>query len=410
MSDKIYKMMLLKRRLCKRLDIVVIAMLAISFYISVVLFGGFKGPEIIHVTDLHRCPACYGVTVCPELYSNQITLDSSHWSNMFNAKNIYHGYTKSSRRVILKKLAHDWELNEFDSKLCSEFRLNSDCKPVQLLNMTNIDDKVLDIVEFNITWPDTEPRKGLVLCPYAFSIYDLLKPVFSNKKDNYKSEMLNIWTMLSINPEPIILQVLPRSKGWPVPAFAGVCGRLEVVAYEGEPLSSLLHVAWHRRLNYAQKILEAAMDFTFKHERFRFYLMDWSLDNIVVNERDEITFVDLEDVIILDKHISPKSELTDWYKRYNRESIGPGFSFSIENMCKHHLSDHNLWAACYILIGDENPLLYPIPKEVNTSRPYFERLLSACLNGDDRFQTIRKLQHVIEEMLNDEKILRSGVS
>ncbi|CAH2057095.1 unnamed protein product, partial [Iphiclides podalirius] len=121
--------------------------------------------------------------------------------------------------------------------------------------------------------------------------------------------------MLSINPEPIILQIIPKSQGWPVPAYAGVCGRLEVVAYEGEPISSLLHKEWHRKLKYAKKILDAAMDFTFKHDRFRFYLMDWSLDNIVANENDDIYFVDLEDIIVLDKHISPRKDLADWYQR-----------------------------------------------------------------------------------------------
>lgn len=63
------------------------------------------------------------------------------------------------------------------------------------------------------------------------------------------------------------LQVIQKSKGWPVPAYAGVCGRLEVVAHEGEPLSALQHIEWHKKLKYAQKILNAAMDFTFKHDR-----------------------------------------------------------------------------------------------------------------------------------------------
>ncbi|XP_023951413.1 divergent protein kinase domain 2A [Bicyclus anynana] len=405
MSD-FYNRMLLRRRFCKRVLLMLIAF-SVSFYASVFLFGGFNGPQVMRLTDLNRCPACYGVTVCPELYSNQITLDSNQW-NMFNAKNIYNGYTKSNRRVVLKKLAHDWELKEFDDSLCKKWRLKQDCKAIQLLNISNVDEKLLKIVEYNLTWPDTEPRKGLVMCPYAYSLYDFIQPLLNNKREGFKSEMINVWTMLSINPEPIILQVIPKSKGWPVPPYGGVCGRLEVVGHEGEPLSSLLYVAWHRKLKYAQKILNAAMDFTFKHDRFRFYLMDWSLDNIVVNEKDEITFVDLEDLIVLDKHISPKKDLPDWYERYSREALGSGFTFSIENMCRHHLSDHNLWAACYILAGEENPLLYPIPKEVNSSRPHFDRLLSTCLHGEDRFRTVSKLQHVIEEMLSDNKIVRFG--
>ncbi|XP_063369786.1 divergent protein kinase domain 2A [Cydia amplana] len=401
--DKLYKRFL-RRRLCTRFLFMIIVFTT-SFSISVLLFGDLKSPVVMHITDLDRCPACYGVSVCPELYSNQIMLESgNHWSRMFNAKNVYYGYTKSNRRVVLKKLAQNWELQEFDSKLCKSWQLKDDCKPRDLLNLSNIVNKIKNMVHYNFSWPDTEPRKGLVFCPYATGILDFINT--SNKKfTDSKSDLINIWTSLSINPEPLILKVIPKSKGWPVPAYGGVCGRLVVEAHEGESLASLLHVPWHRKLKFAKKILDAAMDFTFKHDRFRFYLMDWSLDNIVANEKDDISFVDLEDVIVLDKHIYPGKDLPSWYQRYTRELMGSGFTFSIENMCIHHLSDHNLWAACYILAGDEMPLLYPIPKDVNAYRPYLDKLLKGCLNGEDRFSSITKLQHVVKEMLMDEKIV-----
>ncbi|XP_013191735.2 divergent protein kinase domain 2A [Amyelois transitella] len=409
MIDKKYERMLLRRRFCKRV-IFMILVFGLSFYASVLMFGDLKSTNVLQLIDLNRCPACYGVTVCPELYSNQILLESNYgWTKMFNAKNIYYGFTKSNnRRVVLKKLSHSWELKEFDSKLCKTWGLKENCKPTDLLSVKNADKKIKNLVKYNLSHPETEPRKGLVYCPYPYSIYSLLQPVFNNQLTKYASDVINIWTMLSINPEPIIIQVLPKSKGWPVPAFGGVCGRLELVAYEGEPLSSLMHVAWHRKLKFASKILAAAMDFTFKHDRFRFYLMDWSIDNIVANERDEVTFIDLEDVIVIDKHISPQKDLPHWYKRYSREFTGHGFTFSIHDLCKHHLSDHNLWAACYVLAGQENPLLYPIPNEVNVSRPHFDVLLNECLNGQDRFRTMPKLQQVISDMLADEKIVGFG--
>lgn len=213
MKDKMYRIMLLRRRYCKR-GVCAILVLAASFYIYILLFGNLKSPQIIHITDLHRCPACYGVSICPELYSNQINLDTGgHWSLAFNAKNIYYGSTKSKIKVILKKLAHDWEFKEFDSNLCKKWNLEETCKPIHLINTSNVEDKIINIVQYNFTWPDSEPRKGLVLCPYAYSIHDLIKPLIGNRKLNYKSEMLNIWTMLSINPEPIILQVKNHTLG-----------------------------------------------------------------------------------------------------------------------------------------------------------------------------------------------------
>ncbi|KOB52977.1 UPF0672 protein C3orf58-like protein [Operophtera brumata] len=286
------------------------------------------------LTDLHRCPACYGVSVCPELYSNQITVVDygTGWSNLFNAKNVYYGYTNSNRGVVLKKLAHDWELEELDLSLCKRWNLPVNCKPMDLANSTNIDEKIVKLVQDNTRSKSNEVSvtQKLVLCPYAYSVYDFVQPA---------------------------LNVIPKSRGWPVPAYGGVCGRLELVGYEGVPLSSLMHVEWHLKLKYARKILNAAMDFTYKHES------------------------------------SPFSTL---------------FAMETKQICQHHLSDHNIWAACHVLANNHNPLLYPIPKLVNDTRPHFDRLLYECLHGRDRFRTVIKLQHVIDDMLNDEKVVGHG--
>lgn len=179
---------------------------SLSFYVSMLLFGDFKAPRVLSLTDLSRCPACYGVSVCPELYSNQITLDWATWGGMFNAKNVFYGFTRSNRRVVLKKLAHNWELKEFDAMMCKTFNLKRNCKPIHLLNVTNLDDKLIQKVSYNLTWPDVEPRKGLVLCPYPYSLFDLVVPILKSEKA--QSDLVNIWTMLNLNPEPIILQVI----------------------------------------------------------------------------------------------------------------------------------------------------------------------------------------------------------
>ncbi|KAJ0171412.1 hypothetical protein K1T71_012962 [Dendrolimus kikuchii] len=408
MSDKVYTRMMLRRRFCKRI-IILGLIFTISFYSSILLFGDPKIPTIMKLTNLQRCPACYGVTVCPELYSSEITLETNGWYNIFNTKNIYYGYTKSNRKVVLKQLAHDWEFQNFDLKLCKRWKLKRNCQPKQLLNASNIEEKVIKIIKYNLSWSYDEPRKGLVMCPYAQSFYDLLHSVPDVPRENPKSHMINIWTMLMINPEPLILQIIPKSKGWPVPAYAGVCGRLEVVAHEGESLSALTHIEWHKKLKQAKQMLSAAMDFTYKHDRFRFYLMDWSIDNIVADTDDRITFVDLEDVIVLDKQTSPQKDLPDWYQRYTRENMGTEFTFSIDNICKHHLSDHNIWAACHVLANEQTGYLYPIPKEVNSSKPHFDKLLKECLNGNDRFVTVNKLEQLMGDMLNDEKIIGYGV-
>lgn len=205
MIDKYYEATMLRRRFIKRVILVVTAFF-FSFFVSVLLFGDWKSPKVMFLTDLNRCPACYGISICPELYSNQVIMESSTtWSSMFNAKNIFYGYTKSNRRVILKKLAHNSEFKTFDDNLCKTFKLKRNCRPVHLLNLSSIDDKLIKLVEYDLKNPDPNPRKGLVMCPYAYSLFDFILPALNSKREQV--DIVNIWTMLSLNPEPIILQV-----------------------------------------------------------------------------------------------------------------------------------------------------------------------------------------------------------
>lgn len=207
-TDPLYKRMWIRRRFWKRMIFVIITF-SISFYVPVFIFGNLKIPKVVRLTDLSRCPVCYGISICPELYSNQIVLEEHQWQDLlFNVKNIYHGYTKSNRKVILKKLAYDKQLTKFDNDICKTFDLNNNCKPMDLLNVSNINKKIIDIVHYNIT-TSGHLRTGLIFCPYPEGIHDFLKPILNNKLEKqYKSDLLNVYTMLSLNAEPIILQVM----------------------------------------------------------------------------------------------------------------------------------------------------------------------------------------------------------
>lgn len=206
MTDKLYKMMLIRRKFYKRMVLIGIVF-AVSFYGTVFLFGDLKYPRMMKLTSLDRCPVCYGVTVCPELYSQQIVLEQFGLSSMFNAKNIYYGYTRYKRRVILKKLAHDWELRDLDENLCKTFDLKTDCQPADAVNISTLLKKIDKIVAYNLTRPDTDPRKGLVMCPYSFSFLEFVQPVVNVHSTNVALDLMYVWTMLTVNPEPIILQV-----------------------------------------------------------------------------------------------------------------------------------------------------------------------------------------------------------
>lgn len=195
--------MLLRRRFLKRILLLTVVF-CFSFYGTVLYFKALKDPQLFRLCEIHRCPACYGISLCPEIYSNQIILEPSDWSSIFNAKNIYYGYTKSNRRVVIKKLAHDWELKRFDATLCKHWNLKHNCKPNHILNATNIKKELVNSVTYSINQPGAEARMGLIMCPNGSSILDFLKPLHPGTT---VADLINLWTMLKLNPEPILLQV-----------------------------------------------------------------------------------------------------------------------------------------------------------------------------------------------------------
>lgn len=75
------------------------------------------------------------------------------------------------------------------------------------------------------------------------------------------------------------------------------------------PLTAYYNEPWLRRAKLASSLLDAAYKFTYKDDNFGFYLTDISADNIAVDSIDNVKFVDLENVIIVDRNIAPTGNL-----------------------------------------------------------------------------------------------------
>ena len=108
----------MKRRLSKWLKAVG-AVVLLCFFIYEILRRSKKINLRSHeVLEIEKCPACFGEDLCPEFFHGTIQLkDFALWQSLFNEKNIYFGQYKG-KDVVLKKLAHDKELLNFDTKIC----------------------------------------------------------------------------------------------------------------------------------------------------------------------------------------------------------------------------------------------------------------------------------------------------
>ena len=93
-----------------------------------------------------------------------------------------------------------------------------------------------------------------------------------------------------------------------------------------------------------------AFEFTKNMHGLAVYLTDWSTDNFCVDSRNVVTVVDLEHVIIVDQSQVRDAAAPGWNIAHTSASYGCSdcFSYSVEDLCSHETSDHNLFGVCQV--------------------------------------------------------------
>ncbi|EFN83716.1 Uncharacterized protein C3orf58, partial [Harpegnathos saltator] len=260
-------------------------------------------PSIIQLVEIHKCPVCYGVSACHDIHKVNLLWHDINviFLHLFGIKNVFFG-TYNQDKVVLKKLAHSSELEAFDVTFCNKLYLEYPCSNIskEKLNkhVASFDVFIKKIITTDFSKDDSS---RLRLCPTIQHIDNLLYSIHLNYKYVDSMEyLINLWTLVSINPEPLILQVNSEN-GWPVPKYFGACGRIIIEEYVGLPLVDYYNKPWIQRAKIASSLLNAAYMFTFKNENFSFYLTDVSADNIAVDHKNVAKFIDLENVIVVDK-------------------------------------------------------------------------------------------------------------
>ena len=176
-----------------------------------------------HVSDMRyletdKCPACYGRSLCQRLeygmgkftgYSRLQFINS-----LANIKNVNFG-KYAGEKVVYKKLAHDNELQEFDEKICAKANKGSNCNVVDALHA------VVKSGSRNIGADELKGLSDLTRCP-SQRLVDKIVHMYKEKADAIDMsfpEKLSLITTLSINQEPIILQVIIVQRNLPSALF-----------------------------------------------------------------------------------------------------------------------------------------------------------------------------------------------
>ncbi|KAK1138141.1 hypothetical protein K0M31_002624 [Melipona bicolor] len=358
-------------------------------------------PNVHHSIELHKCPVCFGTSACNYIHEVDIALRDiySVFAYFFGIKNVFFGVFNGSR-VVLKKLAQNSELDEFDRMTCEDEAFSDVCTKSIWRTDYKINVNFRELVEKEIsTSPVRNNFNGLKLCPTIRHLNTLLNNVYYNERDTDRKILdVYIWVLTVLNPEPLVLQILSADEGWPVPKYFGACGRIVVEEYIGLPLTAYYNEPWLRRAKLASSLLDAAYKFTYKNENFSFYLTDVSADNVAVDSADNVKFVDLENVIVVDKSVTPTERLTTWNQlQVNTEdfSCPECLAFSTTDICNHKVSDHNYYAICKILLTLNinnsilpGGLLHDMPADISESYPDIRHLIQQCAHPQTPFNRI----------------------
>ncbi|ODN01116.1 Deleted in autism protein 1 [Orchesella cincta] len=391
--------------------------------------------DLDQLSDRDKCPACFGVKMCPQIVNGQIKL--KHWTKYkvtryVNQKNIFYGQWDDGfgqREVILKKLAHDHELDALDRTICERHGRDQNC---------DVADTVRFLIEeyshHSTLRPGEQILHGekigngsdILLCPSHAKMDFLIDAATKFNKGQHKKTILaNVLTNILVNPEPILLEAFPASKGWPFPIFYGACGRLVVEEYVGQPLSSFVDKPFKVRAYLALQLLKMANLFYENPTQYIIYLTDPQADNFAVVENTNIVkLVDLENLMVVDKELLIQSKAKDADKlavsesvtcedqgRYTKEC----FSYSVDDLCDRPRIDHNYYAVCAGLLAPglsydfPQGLLHSLPDEDSDKLQSLPGMLLQCKNpklgklGLNRIEAAQRLIEILDSYLEHKK-------
>lgn len=157
--------------------------------------------------ERHKCPVCYGVSACHDI--NKISLSwhdvNAIISHLFDVKNVFFA-TYNQSKVVLKKLAQSSELEALDVMFCKKLQLEHPCSGISLDRyIADFSNRIRETLTFDFSKDDSS---RLRLCPTIQHFDELFHNVhLNNKYIDPTQYSINFWTLVSLNPEPLILQV-----------------------------------------------------------------------------------------------------------------------------------------------------------------------------------------------------------
>jgi len=294
------------------------------------------------------CPLCYGLDICSELTTRQkhhIALDDNFYythflQDVFNIKNVYYAIDNyNSQRLVVKKLAHNSELVQFDKEAPLTRLLEA--------NRTLISQK-LGLEQFKQVAEFLEIEN--LKCASQRLLDMIYKSWPLEFEGDYLSQNLLLFTVLKINFEPIVLKLFRKEENWPFPLYYGSCGRVLIESFEGQTLNAYLPSPFLLRVKIAKALLESLFRLDANELDLAVYMVDLSFENVAFNEKTgRVYFIDTESVVITDKR-QIREENPSWNESFyllefdQCAGLGECLRYNVNEMCSSYHVDINFYS------------------------------------------------------------------
>lgn len=400
--------------------ICIFVILTVYLYGSIYLSWGKNRLTKEEFLEVKKCPACYGQSYCFKLFDDQFDLSGMSKYQMFdviNLKNVHYAQHKEEGiNVVLKKLAHNDEIQTVDNKICKDAFREPGCDLARrfIVSKTGKDIAVNGLLPQHLK--DTSFMFFCVTHKLLDRVLDRYQEKGRRDGEISVDDKLQILYTAKVNPEPLMLQTFPPSEGWPFPEYYGACGRYIVVEHMGKSLGEYFYAPFEKRADLAYQLLKMAERMTTDPD-WGLYWTDLTPANFAVDPAGKLTYIDAENIVVVDKQATKLANKEHWddlaESRFIKCEDGKTdcLTFDVNEMCTHHTSDHNYYAACLNLLsryaddrknGGHPNLLHDMPPHARDDWD-LENLLNECTNphhSQGRVKAIHKILQALEELRN----------
>ncbi|XP_014775794.1 divergent protein kinase domain 2A [Octopus bimaculoides] len=305
------------------------------------------------------CPACYGSSICLALFRGD-----AHFTGMLskirsfdylNSKNFHYGKL-NGKEVVLKKLVADDVLKDLDDKICRSARRTPGCDVARVVVKA---DFVSQVRQHELEVDHLKGVNDMFYCPSRRLLDRLLK--YYLEKYSYEApyfyavDKIQILITAMISSEPLMLQTFPASQGWPFPSYIGACGRFVLLENCGESLQNFHQASLKKRYDLAYQVMKIANFLAENPSNFSLYWTSLKPSDFVVDQNGHVKFVDLKNIIVVDKEEYKEVANTGKPKTFEAiftecENFCP--PTPTNELCNHLSSDWNIYLACRHVLSE----------------------------------------------------------